>query len=222
MTTFSEHYANIVHTLKHHVTRYAFLLTLIYAAVSNASAFGVGSFLGGASKAIESASSSSAIAPAAAGTVEVGFSPEGSALQLVLKVINSSTKTLDVMAYSFTSSDITRAILNARKRGVRVRVIADEKQNTNAPGSKYAMSALSSLVNAGAEIRTNGNFSIFHDKSIIADGRTVQTGSFNYSKAAAKENSENVVILWGVPDVAAKYDSHFIQRWNSSQVFSGR
>ena len=211
-------------TLKRPALRAALVLTLVYAVVSNAIAYDYSGLLGGAAKAVQSVklNSTSPAEPGAAGKVEVGFSPNGGALPLVLKVINSSTKTLDVMAYSFTSADVTRAIINARKRGVVVRVVADEKQNTSSPGAEYAQSALSSLVNAGAEVRINGNFSIFHDKVLISDGVHVQTGSFNYSKAAANSNSENVVVMWGAPSVASQYSRHFDSRWSNASRFAGR
>lgn len=37
-----------------------------------------------------------------AAETEIGFSPEGSALQLVLNTINSSTESIRLMGYSFT------------------------------------------------------------------------------------------------------------------------
>ncbi len=62
--------------------------------------------------------------------IETGFSPNGQALPLVLKTINSAQSTLDVMAYSFTSAEVTRALLNASKRGVKVRIVVDHKQGS--------------------------------------------------------------------------------------------
>ncbi|WP_080747227.1 phospholipase D family protein [Comamonas thiooxydans] len=204
--------------------RAALVLTLFTAASSNASAFDYSSLLSSAAKVAQSARSHSEplSEPGPAGKVEVGFSPDAGAFPLVLKVINSSSRSLDVMAYSFTSAEVTRAILNARKRGVHVRVVADEKQNMSAPGARYAQSALSSLISAGAEVRINGNYSIFHDKVIISDGVHVQTGSFNYSKAAANSNSENVVVLWGAASVASQYSAHFKSRWNEASIYTGR
>lgn len=217
--------------MRNKIVRSSVMFAITYVVVSSASALDYGAMWNGATKAAQSiqghvgnlsASSNTAGAAGEAGQVEVGFSPEGGALQLVIKAINASTQSLDVMAYSFTSSDVTRAILSALKRGVVVRVIADQKQNTSTKGAEYALSALSSLVSAGAEVRFNGNFSIFHDKVIIVDGKHVQTGSFNYSKAAAKSNSENVVVMWAASSVAARYGEHFKSRWETSQRFNGR
>lgn len=226
---FKEHFDNTLHTLRHWTTKTAALITLVGACGSQAFGFDYGVLVNEAAKAAKSITTQTSAAPAVAlvapgkaGKVEVAFSPNEGALQLVLKVINTSAKSLDVMAYSFTSVDVTRAILAAHKRGVRVRVIADEKQNTTAQGSQYAQAALSTLANAGADIRLVSDYPIFHDKVLISDKTTVQTGSFNYSKAAAHSNSENVLVLWGTPSISSQYQVHFDSRWRVSKRYTPR
>ena len=61
-----------------------------------------------------------------------------------------------------------------------------------------------------------------HDKTIISDGRHLQTGSFNYSRAAASSNSENVLVLWNAKSVAQDYTVHFNSRWQQGVPFNGR
>jgi len=55
------------------------------------------------------------------------------------------------------------------------------------------------LTKAGIEVRTVNVHPNHHDKVLIADGRHVQTGSFNYIKIAATKNSENVLVIWNNP-----------------------
>lgn len=154
--------------------------------------------------------------------IETGFSPNGQALPLVLKTINSARTTLDVMAYSFTSAEVTRALLNATKRGVKLRIVVDHKHNFQTDRSGKPVSALSALTNAGAQVRSVSDYSIMHDKIIVADALHVQTGSFNYSRAAAVSNSENVLVLWNAKQVAQDYTAHFDSRWRQGQPFRGR
>ena len=61
----------------------------------------------------------------AAPDIEVGFSPEGSAQKLVLKVINGAHKSIQMIGYSFQAPDIAKALVAARQRGVDVRVVVD-------------------------------------------------------------------------------------------------
>ena len=154
--------------------------------------------------------------------IETGFSPNGQALALVLKTINSARSTLDVMAYSFTSAEVTRALLSASKQGVKVRIVVDHKHNFQMDRSGKPMAALSALRNAGAQIRSVDAYTIMHDKVIISDNAHLQSGSFNYSRAAAVSNSENVLVLWNAKDIAREYTAHFNSRWQQGQIFHGR
>jgi phosphatidylserine/phosphatidylglycerophosphate/cardiolipin synthase-like enzyme len=153
-----------------------------------------------------------ALAPAVdAATIEAGFSPEGTALQLVLKTLDSAQQEIRLMGYSFTSPEVVRSLIAAKQRGVDVKVVLDWKAN-NAKGSAGA-AAMNLLVNAGIPVRTVSQFKIMHDKVIITDGRNVETGSFNFSRAAARSNSENALVIRDYPALAARYLQHWQSRW---------
>ena len=143
---------------------------------------------------------------------DVGFSPNGNSLNLVLQGINSAKKSIHVAAYSFTSKPIAEALLKASKRGVDVKVIADQKSNSG----KY--SATTYLANNNIPVKLDGNYPIFHHKFMVIDGVNLETGSFNYSAAAANKNAENVLILWNVPQIAATYDNQWNQLWNEATI----
>ena len=158
-------------------------------------------------------------AVALSGTAEVAFSPDEGSLALVLKAIDSARTEIRILAYSFTSAPVTRALILAAKRGVSVSVVADEKANTAEDRSGKARAALSALVQAGVEVRLTRAFAIHHDKVIVIDQQTVQTGSFNFSDAAAHRNSENVLVLWRNPAVANVYLDHFERNRRLATVF---
>lgn len=61
-----------------------------------------------------------------AATIQVGFSPEGTAHTLVLSVIGSAKRDIRMLGYDFTAPDIARALIEAKKRGVDVRLVLDE------------------------------------------------------------------------------------------------
>src|SRR3990167_4602841 len=64
----------------------------------------------------------------AKGSIEVAFSPNGGVTNLVVMAINQAKQTILVEAYSFTSKDISSALLNAKKRGVVIQIILDKSQ----------------------------------------------------------------------------------------------
>lgn len=160
----------------------------------------------------------------AAGRVEVAFSPNAGAEALVIKVIDSAHKggSVKVMAYSFTSAPVVQALLRAQHRGAKVQAVVDYKSNVAEDKSGKARAALSSLANAGADVRTIDVYAIAHDKVIVVDGKTVETGSFNYSSSAQSRNSENVLVNWDNPALANVYTEHFERNWNQGRPFATR
>lgn len=155
----------------------------------------------------------------ATGSIEVAFSPNEGAEALIIKVIDSAKTDIRVLAYSFTSAPITSALLSAAKRGVSIVVVADEKNNVGEDRSGKAKAALSALTTAKVNVRTISAFAIHHDKVLIVDGVTVQTGSYNYSAAAASRNSENVIVNWNNRALAKVYIDHFDRNFRLSKPY---
>ncbi len=151
------------------------------------------------------------ISPAVfADNIDIAFSPNGNSLDLVLDAINSSTTSICMATYSFTSKSVAEALLNAKKRGVAIEVVSDKKSN----GSKYT--ATKFLANHGVSVRLSGKYPIMHNKFIVVDNKTVETGSFNYTKAAANKNAENVAVIWNNPVVASKYAAECKRLFNEA------
>lgn len=150
--------------------------------------------------------------------VQVGFSPEGSARTLVLETIAGATQSIHMLAYAFQAPDIAQALVDARLRGVDVRVVVDKRRNLG----KTSQAAMQLLVHNGVQLRTNYRFHLHHDKVIIIDGKTVETGSFNFARSAEVANSENVVVIRDMPDVARQYLDHWQSRWDSGVPYPAR
>lgn len=155
----------------------------------------------------------------ATGSLEVAFSPDEGSEALVVKVIDAARGKLQMLAYSFTSASVTQALLRAKKRGVGISLIVDYKSNVAEDRSGKARAALSALASSGVDVRTIKVYAIHHDKVIIADGETVELGSYNYSDAAAHRNSENVLVNWNNPRLAVVYAAHFLRNYRQSERF---
>lgn len=147
--------------------------------------------------------------PASAPQIEAAFSPDAGAEQLVVRTLASAKTSIHLAAYTFTSPAVVRALLDAKKRGVEVMVLVDERGNH----SKASQTAMRILLEAGIPLRTISVYAIHHDKYAVIDGETVQTGSFNYSMAAAKSNSENVLVVRSNAELAGQYERHWQSRW---------
>ena len=127
---------------------------------------------------------------------EVAFAPDPAALQLVLKAIQSARRSIHVAAYVFTSKPVAQALLTAQRSGIEVAVVADRKENSG----RYS--------------------AIFHHKFMIIDAMHVQTGSFNYTAAAAGKNAENVLVVWNAPELAARYEQQWQRLWQEADTLA--
>ena len=135
--------------------------------------------------------------------IQAYFSPKGGCTDAIVAEIGQAKSTVDVQAYSFTSAPIAKAVVDAKDRGVKVRVILDKGQDTQ----KY--SSVTFLRNAGVDTKLDRKHAIAHNKIIIIDGKTLLTGSFNFTQAAEKSNAENLLVIRDNPDLLAAYTKNF-------------
>lgn len=147
--------------------------------------------------------------------IAIGFSPEGSAQTAIIEMIDSSKSQIRLAAYSFTSPAIVKALIRAKKRGIDVRIVVDEKGNK----SKSSVAAMNLITNTGIPLRTISKYAIHHDKYIVSDSKNVETGSFNYSSSANDRNSENAIVLYNMPQVASQYLAHWESRWSNATAW---
>lgn len=148
--------------------------------------------------------------------VQMATSPDGGALQLVVNTIESAHTSIRVAAYSFTSKSIAAALVRKHKAGVSVTVLMDKSQLTE----KYTSATF--LANAGIPVRINSRYAIQHSKILIVDGDTVQSGSFNYTEAASRRNSENVLVVWHHAALAKQYGDYWRRLWEEGEPYEAR
>jgi phosphatidylserine/phosphatidylglycerophosphate/cardiolipin synthase-like enzyme len=134
---------------------------------------------------------------------------------ILVNVIAEAKSTLDIAIYSLTHPDIIKAISDAKKRGVVVRIISDKTEAKN----KTQAAALTNLKSAGIPIKINTHSGLMHLKVTIVDKKVFTSGSFNYSKAASTTNDE-VLIVDRDPIAATKWDQEFNVMWNDTKKFA--
>jgi phosphatidylserine/phosphatidylglycerophosphate/cardiolipin synthase-like enzyme len=141
---------------------------------------------------------------------QAGQHPE----KALIEVIDSSKQSLDIAVYSITHPDIVKAIKDAKKRGVVVRIISDKIQSAG----KTQAEALKLLGSAGIPMKINKHNGLMHLKVTIADQKVVTTGSYNYSQAASTSNDEVLVVIHD--EVSAKtFTEQFERMWNDTKGF---
>ena len=66
--------------------------------------------------------------------IKIFFSRNGGATEEITKQIDKAENHIDIAMYSFTSEPIAEAIIRAKERGVKVRILMDKQQ----AGGKYS------------------------------------------------------------------------------------
>jgi phosphatidylserine/phosphatidylglycerophosphate/cardiolipin synthase-like enzyme len=131
--------------------------------------------------------------------VEIYFSPEDGIAAHILSLLDGARESIYFMAYSFTSNDLGNAIRERAADGLTVSGVMDDSQILSNPGTEY-----DAFMQAGLDLRRDGNAGQMHHKVIIIDRNIVITGSYNFSNSAETSNDENVVIIHDA-DIAALF-----------------
>jgi phosphatidylserine/phosphatidylglycerophosphate/cardiolipin synthase-like enzyme len=141
----------------------------------------------------------------------VYFSPKGGCTKAITDALGQAKRSILVQAYSFTAYPIAEALIDAQKRGVKVEAILDKGQ------LHETKTKLGLIAKGGVITYLDGAHAIAHNKVMIIDGKTVITGSFNFTNAAEEHNAENLLILDDAV-LAAEYTSN----WQMHQKHSER
>ena len=136
--------------------------------------------------------------------IKVAFSPKGGALALLLSTIKRAKKTIDAAVYEFTLPEIQEAL---EKKKIPVRILFDRGALTD----RYSM-----YQNLLVEKRVDRKHQLMHNKYLIADGKIVLTGSFNWTKHAEHSNAENLIKVHSKA-IALAFTNNFEAHWEHSK-----
>ncbi|MFI5294341.1 MAG: phospholipase D family protein [Thermodesulfovibrionales bacterium] len=147
---------------------------------------------------------------------EVAFSPSPESEAAIVRFIGEARASVHVAAYSFTSKEIAGALVQAARKGLDVRVVVDKSQL----GEKYTAAIY--LANQNVPVRVDSMYAIQHQKVITVDSRSVELGSFNFTASARDRNSECVLVVREVPELAARFEQNWAKMWQESQPLAPR
>ncbi len=153
------------------------------------------------------------ISPPSLAEIKVFFSPDGGITEEIIAQIDQADNYVDIAMYSFTSESIAEALVRAKERGVRVRILLDKLQAAGAY-SQYQY-----LLDAGIETITDVHAGIMHNKIAIIDGRILLTGSFNWTKSAEEKNEENFLLFIDEEKIIRIYQTRLNYLWGFNDTF---
>ena len=130
---------------------------------------------------------------------------------LLIKHIDAAKNSILMQAYSFTSKPIASALVRAAKRGVTVIAVIDKSQ------VKARYSKVQLLLDAGIPVYVDYKVAIAHNKVMVIDGQSVETGSYNFTNSAEHRNAENMLVIKD-STLAKAYTQNIISRIKNSKL----
>ena len=95
---------------------------------------------------------------------------------------------IDCCVFTITDNELAAALLETHKRGVAVRIISDNDKSYDRG------SDVDRLDQRGVPVRVDRTDAHMHHKFALFDRHTLLTGSYNWTRSAARENAENIII----------------------------
>ncbi len=154
----------------------------------------------------------------ASGTIQLAFSPEDDTGALIIEAINGAKKQVLVQTFSFTHRKIAQALIDAKRRGVDVQLLADREQIR-----RMQRGLVPEIAAAGIPTFVDSEHDSAHNKIMVIDAGSQQgiviTGSFNFTHAAQYRNAENLLIFRGNPQLTQSYLNNWKRHRAHSQTF---
>jgi len=139
---------------------------------------------------------------------EVYFSLYDDPEAVIIKNIAEAEEFISIAMYTFTDIEIAQAILEARDRGIDIKIYLDRSQVK----AKYSRSRY--FVQNGIEVRISSNNYIMHNKFAVIDNEIVITGSYNWTASAGERNDENLLVI-DDNYIVERYQDQFNNLWDN-------
>ena len=144
--------------------------------------------------------------PPARLVAEAYFSPGDECPRAIGRLLASASKSADICVFTITDDRLADAILDAHRRGVAVRIITDDAK------AEDLGSDVERFEQSGIPTRVDRSPFHMHHKFAILDGETLLTGSYNWTRGAARDNEENLIVTTE-PRFLAAFARNFERLW---------
>ncbi|HID19237.1 TPA: DUF1669 domain-containing protein [Candidatus Bathyarchaeota archaeon] len=137
-------------------------------------------------------------------TYSIYFTPNPQVETRMIELINGAQSYIYAAFYDLDLPSVAGALINAKGRGVDVRVVVNSDNMDNP--------AVNRLRAAGVAVGDEDK-DYMHNKFMIVDGRLVWTGSMNITYNGVNRNNNNVVVIGGSSQLVENYVQEFAELW---------
>jgi len=145
---------------------------------------------------------------------QVFFSPGEACRDAILYQLKAAKSIVRICVFTISDNHITKEILATKARGVEVRVLTDNDKLMDMG------SDVSEMAKKGIPVKIDYTDNHMHHKFAIIDRDTLLTGSYNWTRSAAKYNHENILVSNDKASLNA-YVDEFDKLWREMEFFHG-
>jgi phosphatidylserine/phosphatidylglycerophosphate/cardiolipin synthase-like enzyme len=138
----------------------------------------------------------------------------------LIRAIDATKKTLDIAIYELAIREVRDALVRAKARGVKVRIVMDQSHVYPEKSTEHRTQEVQSLIDAGFQLKTlrgGDAHGIMHNKFAVFDGALLETGSYNWSRAADTQHFENALFDADGTRIAS-YQGYWNWLWSNARV----
>lgn len=151
---------------------------------------------------------------ARATSIEVYYAPEDEPLTKLSKIYDHAARYIYVAVYGLTSPLAVKGLVEAKKRGLDVRVITDRERLDD----QKQKTAIETLHLAGIPILVNQHDGLMHLKQVVIDDEINASGSMNHTGSGNRYNDERLDVIRDHV-VTSKARDKFLSMWKDDQRF---
>jgi mitochondrial cardiolipin hydrolase len=138
---------------------------------------------------------------------EAYFSPGDHCLDATLRLLRQSRHSANICVFTITDDRVSQEILDAHRRQVSVRIVTDNQKAEDLGSDIERFEA------AGIPVRVDRSAFHMHHKFAIVDAKTLLTGSYNWTRGAARDNEENLIVT-DDPRLVSAFSETFERLWD--------
>ncbi len=130
----------------------------------------------------------------------------------IIDLINGAQDYIDAAIYAINRKSVVNALIAAKKRGVKIRLLTDRSQLA----SVKDINDVERLMIAGIDVRIHTTKGLMHAKMAVFDGKNTVSGSFNWTDSAVERNHEICNFFIDDPAYAAQHRQLFDRFWREN------
>jgi phosphatidylserine/phosphatidylglycerophosphate/cardiolipin synthase-like enzyme len=150
-----------------------------------------------------------------AASIDVWYGPEDRPLEHLVRIYDRAKRYIFVAVYGLTSPLTVKALIEAKRRGVDVRVVTDRQRLED----MKQQTALSTLREAGIPIKINRHDGLMHLKQAVIDDEINANGSMNQTTSGNRYNDERLDIIRDHA-ITVKAREKFLSLWKDQERFT--